>query len=914
MTLQNILQERNREDRCVQIEKLTEDYRKCMESETRLDLGLCPTSLIRSRIEPRWIRLFTYILRDVINTSCSRKKSDDYIDELLLNVLLTCDTERNLQPDLLRILIRLASSEYGVVRIRELLPNVIFILHTEAQCAAGKEVNLTSCMVNKSKFNTYLEKQSKAMRHWLESLRADPPNVDAKKRDRIKQFQELLHVLFRSHGTLFGSYTNSLATKHSDIDIVVELNAEIVKNLNNDKKLQRSITSAPNRIKNQDFAALLACRKLYWYLTTYDDIKTRIIESATVPIIRVTFDDQEEQLKLDVSFTRGDKAFGVANSELLKTYVECDSRTADLVILVKAWAEAHKLNSAFNGFLSSYAWTLLVVHFLQRRPVPVLPYLQERSKEQTVIFERPPFLEQKLSGDQYSKIRQTDHRGKNEETLAGLLYEFFRYYVYNFNYFQEVVSIRSPERLTKLHYLRLNSDLAHEFGVCVREEHLDRIAFFNIEDPMEKGVILRPTLEAQIQMSLHMYRAILLFEGLKPFIDILEPTMSTELNRVFNMALSQIKTIPQEPCYPEAVAYLELQGLKHTGVSDGTHADRPVHLFENGKLRLLSDVPRSRSRPCDINIKESDSQMRVYGNPSKDVSEPELPAEESESWTTSSNPDKPEPTILLRVPKYTTDYHIQYPSNEKQPPIEDIHTQPAASKQMNRNQSIKDSRCAEMEIRDSFDLNKTSDNVSHAVSGPHMDHVYNTYEHQWSTNMCHHHSNVDPFHMKRRVSSSKASQASLSAPQNILSEPRVHNYESIVQNIGSQDAHSSRERGLSSKGPGTFELNNHEQDKRWHMNDTIRVHPPSSQSHQFINHGDRQISTIVHMIKGLAACRKRYQELSNNLAQEGILQDLIELRNFSSLHPLEVDSRVHVRGTNEPPHIASMREQHLNAP
>jgi DNA polymerase sigma len=49
-----------------------------------------------------------------------------------------------------------------------------------------------------------------------------------------------------------------------------------------------------------------------------------------------------------------------------------------LVLLVKAWAKARNVNSAYVGTLSSYAYTLLVIDHLQRRPgAPVLPVLQE---------------------------------------------------------------------------------------------------------------------------------------------------------------------------------------------------------------------------------------------------------------------------------------------------------------------------------------------------------------------------------------------------------------------------------------------------------------------------------------------------------------------------------------------------------
>lgn len=42
-----------------------------------------------------------------------------------------------------------------------------------------------------------------------------------------------------------------------------------------------------------------------------------------------------------------------------------DSRVKPMVILVKKWAKTHGINDASQGTLSSYALTLMVIHYLQ---------------------------------------------------------------------------------------------------------------------------------------------------------------------------------------------------------------------------------------------------------------------------------------------------------------------------------------------------------------------------------------------------------------------------------------------------------------------------------------------------------------------------------------------------------------------
>merc|ERR1719229_393550 len=70
-------------------------------------------------------------------------------------------------------------------------------------------------------------------------------------------------------------------------------------------------------------------------------------------------------------------ALAVANSHLLRAYLKADSRVRPLALCVKAWAKARKINDRSVGTLSSFSLALMVVHFLQNRPSPILPSLQD---------------------------------------------------------------------------------------------------------------------------------------------------------------------------------------------------------------------------------------------------------------------------------------------------------------------------------------------------------------------------------------------------------------------------------------------------------------------------------------------------------------------------------------------------------
>jgi terminal uridylyltransferase len=55
----------------------------------------------------------------------------------------------------------------------------------------------------------------------------------------------------------------------------------------------------------------------------------------------------------------------VCNSQLLHTYCEIDERVAPLGMSVKLWAKNRKISDAAQGTISSYAWSIMLLSFLQ---------------------------------------------------------------------------------------------------------------------------------------------------------------------------------------------------------------------------------------------------------------------------------------------------------------------------------------------------------------------------------------------------------------------------------------------------------------------------------------------------------------------------------------------------------------------
>ncbi|KAI8988540.1 hypothetical protein BDF20DRAFT_905072 [Mycotypha africana] len=158
------------------------------------------------------------------------------------------------------------------------------------------------------------------------------------------------------------------------------------------------------------------------------------VPRAKVPIVRLF--DPELQLSCDINVNN---TLALQNTKMIKTYVALDPRVRPLIMTIKHWTKKRLLNDAANGgTLSSYTWTCLVINFLQQRQPPILPVLhmiENECKSEDYFYDNI----EKLKG----------FGSSNHESLGGLLFAFFRRYAVEFNYDNQVVSVRQGRYMTK---------------------------------------------------------------------------------------------------------------------------------------------------------------------------------------------------------------------------------------------------------------------------------------------------------------------------------------------------------------------------------------------------------------------------------------------------------------------------------
>jgi len=232
----------------------------------------------------------------------------------------------------------------------------------------------------------------------------------------------------------YGSSVNRVYTSSSDIDITLATDDE---NCDERELLRFFANQFKDRLEPQESF------KIQYLL--FKHIKHPLVDLHIPP------------LGITISFSVNNR-LGAINSKLLEIYSNLDPRCKMLALLVKIWAKIHKINSAKVQFLSSYAYNLMVINFLQIIEPTVLPSLQKiRETDQSRIPTRikvmprgkdidnqQPYFANVDYEDNVEKLQQIMIRDYSENTMTviELLLLFFQEYKNPTNFEDQVISIR----------------------------------------------------------------------------------------------------------------------------------------------------------------------------------------------------------------------------------------------------------------------------------------------------------------------------------------------------------------------------------------------------------------------------------------------------------------------------------------
>ncbi|XP_048538465.1 UTP:RNA uridylyltransferase 1-like [Triticum urartu] len=212
---------------------------------------------------------------------------------------------------------------------------------------------------------------------------------------------------------LYGSCANSFGTSHSDVDVCLEID------IGTGSEVELLLRLA-EILRGDNFDSVEA------------------ITSARVPIVRML--DAGSGFSCDICINN---LLAVANTKLLKDYAQIDGRLLQLASIVKHWAKLRGVNETYRGTLSSYAYVLMCISFLQLREPKILPCLQALEPTYTMVVDDIECV----YFDEVHQLR--DFGAENKETIAELLWAFFHYWAFQHDYRKDVISIRMGKIISK---------------------------------------------------------------------------------------------------------------------------------------------------------------------------------------------------------------------------------------------------------------------------------------------------------------------------------------------------------------------------------------------------------------------------------------------------------------------------------
>ncbi|XP_077074701.1 terminal uridylyltransferase 4 [Siphateles boraxobius] len=222
---------------------------------------------------------------------------------------------------------------------------------------------------------------------------------------------------------LFGSSKNGFGFRDSDLDICMTL-------------------------EGHDTAEKLNCKEIIEGLAKVLKKHTGLrnilpITTAKVPIVK--FEHRQSGLEGDISLYN---TLAQHNTRMLAKYAAIDPRVQYLGYTMKVFAKRCDIGDASRGSLSSYAYILMVLYFLQQRQPPVIPVLQEIFDGNTVPQRMVDGWNAYFFNDLDELRRRLPELHQNKESVGELWLGLLRFYTEEFDFKEHVISIRQHKRLT----------------------------------------------------------------------------------------------------------------------------------------------------------------------------------------------------------------------------------------------------------------------------------------------------------------------------------------------------------------------------------------------------------------------------------------------------------------------------------
>jgi DNA polymerase sigma len=243
---------------------------------------------------------------------------------------------------------------------------------------------------------------------------------------------------------MFGSGASGLNMRSGDVDMCLMVPPQLGRQriADSDLGVRHSRERKQYREQTGPLTDKQIMRRMAGMLRRSKMTNVQELLRARVPIIKVS--DPVSGFQIDLCLNN---ELVHHNTDLLRSYGGLDPRVRPLALIVKYWAKQRGINETYRGTLSSYAYVLMLINFLQIHTPPVLPCLQRMQNGRIVAEgEKVPvqLLESSnaMACDVYFDRSVTVFDGGNKESIAELLIDFFRHYAIEFDYSSSVVCTR----------------------------------------------------------------------------------------------------------------------------------------------------------------------------------------------------------------------------------------------------------------------------------------------------------------------------------------------------------------------------------------------------------------------------------------------------------------------------------------
>ncbi|XP_069009017.1 terminal uridylyltransferase 4 [Embiotoca jacksoni] len=253
-----------------------------------------------------------------------------------------------------------------------------------------------------------------------------PTHAEQQKREQIlASLERFIRKEFndKSQLCLFGSSKNGFGFRDSDLDICMTLEGHETAEKLNCKEIIEGLAKV---------------------LKKHTGLKNILpITTAKVPIVK--FEHRQSGLEGDISLYN---TLAQHNTRMLAAYAALDPRVQFLGYTMKVFAKRCDIGDASRGSLSSYAYILMVLYFLQQRQPPVIPVLQEIFDGRTVPQRMVDGWNAFFFDDLEDLRRRLSEHPPNTESVGELWLGLLRFYTEEFDFKEHVISIRQRKRLT----------------------------------------------------------------------------------------------------------------------------------------------------------------------------------------------------------------------------------------------------------------------------------------------------------------------------------------------------------------------------------------------------------------------------------------------------------------------------------